>query len=117
MSLQARIESDFVQAYKAKDHLKVAVLRMLKTAIKNRQVELARPLEPLSDDAVLDVMLRQAKQRQESIAQFRDAGRTDLLEKEAAELAVLEDICHPLSRPRNWRPWSIRSRPPSMRAA
>ena len=90
MSLQARIESDFVQAYKAKDQLKVAVLRMLKTAVKNRQVELVKPLEPLTDESVLDIILKQAKQRQESIEQYRNAGRADLLDQETAELAVLE---------------------------
>lgn len=81
MSLQARIESDFVQAYKAKDQLKVAVLRMLKTAVKNRQVELVKPLEPLTDESVLDIILKQAKQRQESIEQYRNAGRAGLLDR------------------------------------
>ncbi|MDY0306051.1 MAG: GatB/YqeY domain-containing protein [Desulfovibrio aminophilus] len=88
MGLQARIESDFVAAYKAKESVKVAVLRMLKTAIKNRQVELCRPLE---DGEILDVIAKQVKQRRESIEQFNAGHRPDLAEKEAAELEQLAD--------------------------
>jgi uncharacterized protein YqeY len=87
MSLAVRIEKDFLAAYKAKDQLAVSVLRMLKAAVKNRQVELLR--EP-SDEDVLAVIARQVKQRQESVDQFTAAGRTDLADKEAAEKAVLE---------------------------
>jgi uncharacterized protein YqeY len=87
MSLQQSIEKDFVQAYKAKDDVRVAVLRMLKTAIKNKHVELGRPLE---DDEILDVVGKQAKQRRESIEQYEKATRPDLVDREKAELAVLE---------------------------
>jgi uncharacterized protein YqeY len=88
MALQARIETDFVTAYKAKETVRVAVLRMLKTAIKNRQVELVRPLE---DGEILDVIAKQVKQRRESIEQFNAGHRPDLAEKEAAELEQLAD--------------------------
>lgn len=87
MSLAARIEKDFLAAYKAKNELTVSVLRMLKAAVKNRQVELLR--EP-SDEDVLAVIARQVKQRQESVDQFTAAGRADLAGREAAEKAVLE---------------------------
>lgn len=87
MSLAVAIEKDFLAAYKAKDQLKVSVLRMLKAALKNRQVELLREL---SDEDVLGVVAKQVKQRQESVEQFTSAGRTDLADKEAAEQAVLE---------------------------
>ncbi|WP_029894920.1 GatB/YqeY domain-containing protein [Desulfohalovibrio reitneri] len=87
MSLQQSIEKDFVQAYKAKDEVRVAVLRMLKTAIKNKHVELGRPLE---NDEILDVVGKQAKQRRESIEQYEKATRPDLVDREKAELAVLE---------------------------
>jgi uncharacterized protein YqeY len=86
MALQARIETDFVTAYKAKETVRVAVLRMLKTAIKNRQVELCRPL---SDGEILDVIAKQVKQRRESIDQFTSGNRPDLAEKEARELEEL----------------------------
>ena len=86
MSLQERIESDFLTAYKNKDHVLVAVLRMLKTAAKNRQVDLRRAL---TDDELLDLVLKQIKQRQESIDMFAKAGRTELAAKEAGELELL----------------------------
>lgn len=86
MALQARIETDFVTAYKAKETVRVAVLRMLKTAIKNRQVELLRPLD---DGEVLDVIAKQVKQRRESIEQFTSGNRPDLADKEALELEML----------------------------
>ncbi len=95
MSLQARIESEYLAAYKAKHEIKVAVLRLLKTAIKNRQVELMRPL---ADGEILDVVARQVKQRKESIEQFTAAGRMDLADRESAELALLgEYLPKPLS--------------------
>ena len=71
---------------RARDELVVGVLRMLKAAAKMRQVELKRPL---ADDELLDVLARQAKQRKESIEQFAKANRTDLVDKEERELAVL----------------------------
>ncbi|EPR42239.1 GatB/YqeY family protein [Desulfovibrio sp. X2] len=87
MSLQQTIESDFITAYKARQEIRVAVLRMLKTALKNRQVELLREL---GDADVLDVIAKQAKQRKESIEQFDAAGRKDLADRERAELEFLE---------------------------
>lgn len=87
MSLAARIEKDFLTAYKAKDELTVSVLRMLKTAVKNRQVELMRPP---TDEEVLAVVAKQVKQRQESVEQFTAAGRGEMAAKEAAEQKVLE---------------------------
>lgn len=86
MSLERKIEQDFVAAYKAKEDLKVAVLRMLKTAIKNRRVELLRDL---TDAEILEVIGRQLKQRQEAEEQFRAAGRGELADKEASEAIIL----------------------------
>ncbi|WP_428569708.1 MAG: GatB/YqeY domain-containing protein [Solidesulfovibrio sp. DCME] len=86
MNLTARIESDCLAAMRARDELVVGVLRMLKAAAKLRQVELLRPL---SDDELLDVLAKQAKQRRESIEQFAKAGRADLVDKEERELTVL----------------------------
>ena len=87
MSIAEQIDKDYIQAYKAKDQVKLGTLRLLKTAAKNRQVELMRPLE---DDDYMSVLLRDVKQRQDSIEQYTAAGRTDLAEKEAAEAAVLQ---------------------------
>lgn len=86
MNLVQRIENDFVAAYKNKAESLVAILRLLKTAVKNRQVELKRPLE---NGEILDLVLKQIKQRQESIDVFSRAGRHDLAEKEARELELL----------------------------
>lgn len=86
MSFVERIEKDFVAAYKNKSEILVAVLRMLKAAIKNRQVELKRPLD---DGEVLDMVLKQIKQRQESIDLFAKAGRNDLAAKELQEMELL----------------------------
>lgn len=88
MNLSERIEKDYVTAYKAKDAVRLGVLRMLKTAAKNVQVALMRPV---TEPELLDVLLKQAKQRQDSIEQFTAAGRTDLADKEQAELAILRD--------------------------
>ena len=86
MSLERKIEQDFVVAYKAKEELKVAVLRILKTAIKHRRVELLRDL---SDAEILETIGKQVKQRQEAEEQFRAAGRADLADKEASEAVIL----------------------------
>ena len=90
MSLTTRIEQDYIAAYKAKDALRLGVLRLLKTAAKNLQVEL--------DEELASVVQKQAKQRQDSIEQFTAANRPDLAEKEAAELSILKDyLPEPLS--------------------
>ena len=82
MSLTTRIEQDYIAAYKAKDALRLGVLRLLKTAAKNLQVELMRPV---TDEELATVVQKQATQRQDSIEQFTAANRPDLAEKEAAD--------------------------------
>lgn len=86
MGLIATIEQEYLVAYKAREEQRVGVLRLLKTAAKNRQVELMRPL---TDDEMLDVIQKQAKQRQDSIEQYTAANRKDLADREAAELEIL----------------------------
>lgn len=90
MTLTERIDKDYLAAYKAKDQLKVDVLRLLKTAAKNLLVERRRPGGVLDDGEMLEVIIRQGKQRQDSIEQYRAARREDLAQREAAELAVLQ---------------------------
>ena len=87
MSLFETIEKDYVQAYKAKDAVRLTVLRLLKTAVKNRLVDLCRPGGTLDDAEMLDLII---KERQDSIEQYTTAGRQDLADKEAAELAVIQ---------------------------
>jgi len=88
MSLYQKLEQDFKTALKAKDQVRVGVLRMLKTAIKNREVQLIRKLK---DEEIPGVISNQVKQRQDSIAQFQRGGRQDLVDREQAELAILEN--------------------------
>ena len=93
MSLFEQIEKEYIQAYKAKDAVRLTVLRLLKTAVKNRLVDLRRPGGSLSDEEMLDVIIKEGKQRQDSIEQYRAANRADLADKEAAELKILQNIC------------------------
>lgn len=87
MTIQGRIESDYIMAYKAKDTVRLAVLRHLKTAAKNREIELLRPL---ADDDLLEIIARQIKQRRESMEQFEKHDRPELAAVEAEELLVLQ---------------------------
>lgn len=86
MDLAARLEQDYITAYKAKDTVRLGVLRLLKTALKNFQVEHLR--EPTEED-IMNVIARQCKQRQDSVEQYQKAARPELAEKEALELDVL----------------------------
>lgn len=95
MNLTEQIEHDYIAAYKAKDSVRLTVLRLLKTAAKNLQVEKMRPVE---EAEMLDLVAKQVKQRRDSIEQFRAASREDLAVKEEAELVVLQDyLPQPLS--------------------
>jgi hypothetical protein len=95
MSLSKQIDTDYIAAYKARATVKVAVLRHLKTAIKNRMIE---EKGEISDETVLDLIAKQVKQRKESFTQFTSAGRNDLAEIEALELTELEQyLPKPLS--------------------
>ena len=97
-TLFEQIDKDYILAYKAKDSVRLTVLRLLKTAVKNRMVELKRPGGSLADEEMLDLIIKEGKQRQDSIDQFTAAGRTDLADKEAAELVILKEyLPQPLS--------------------
>jgi uncharacterized protein YqeY len=87
MTLSDKVSSDIISAMKAKETVRLSALRMLKTAIVNKSVEKGRDLE---DGEVLQVVSSLVKQRRDSIDQFAKAGRTDLVEKEAAEISVLD---------------------------
>lgn len=85
--LLARIASDYTSAYKAREQQRLDVLRLLKTAMTRLEKELKRDL---TDEDAMQVLLKEAKQRKDSIDEFTKAGRQDLADKEAAELAILE---------------------------
>ena len=92
MSLSNTVASDITAAMKAKDSARLSALRMLKAAIMNKGVEKGRDLD---DQEVQQVVHSLVKQRRESIEQFRNAGRTDLVDKESAELVVLSAYLPP----------------------
>jgi len=88
MSLTAQITDEIKDAMRAKDELKLSVLRILKTAFNNLAIE--KNKNDLEDSEALEVVMRQAKQRRESIEGFEKAGRTELAEKEKKELEMLQ---------------------------
>src|SRR6267142_216208 len=85
--LRDQIADDMRAALKARDQTRVDALRMLMAAVKNTEVERGHQL---SDDEVIEVAMRDAKRRRESIEAFEKGGRTDLVERERAQLAVIE---------------------------
>ena len=87
MTVSEQIQKDIVTAMKAKDELRLSVLRMVKSAFQLKEVEKMRPLDPAESIQLLQSL---AKQRRESIEQFGKGGRQDLVDKETRELKVLE---------------------------
>jgi len=96
MPLTDTVNADITTAMKARDNVRLSALRMLKAAITNKSVEKGRDLD---DEEVVQVVASLVKQRRDSIEQFSKAGRTDLVEKESAEIAVLERYLPPAASP------------------
>src|ERR1041385_1048573 len=92
MTLTEKVAAEMTAAMKARDAGRLSALRMLKAAIMNKGVEKGRDLD---DSEVLQVVSSLVKQRRDSIQQFQKAGRTDLVDKETAEVAVLEQYLPP----------------------
>jgi uncharacterized protein YqeY len=89
MSLKERLNDAMKQAMKAKDSLRLNTIRLIRSAIKNREIEARQDLD---DAGVIDVLSSLAKQRKESAQVYRDNQRLELAEKEEAELAILHDF-------------------------
>jgi len=89
MTLQQRVDSDLKEAMRAKDATKLGVLRMLKSALKYAAIAKSAAEAELNDAEAVQVIRKQAKQRQDSIESFEKGGRTELADKEKEELAVL----------------------------
>jgi uncharacterized protein YqeY len=87
MSLSESIQADLIAAMRAKDVLRLGALRMVKAAIKNKEVEIR---QTLSDSEVQTVLLSLLKQRRDSAEQFRNGGRDEMALKEEAEIQVIE---------------------------
>jgi uncharacterized protein YqeY len=92
MTLNDKIADEIKSAMKAKDAPRLSALRMLKAAVMNKGVEKGRDLD---DAEVLQVVASLVKQRRDSIEQFQSAGRTDLVDKEAGEVKILEEYLPP----------------------
>jgi len=89
MAFKTKIEQDMVAAAKAKDRISLSALRMIKTAVHNREIDLKREL---SEAEFFQVLSSMVKQRKDSIEQFAKGGRADLVEKEESELNVIHSF-------------------------
>jgi uncharacterized protein len=87
MSIPEQIQKDMTDAMKARDERRLSALRMVKTALKNREIDKRAPLD---DKEALQVLSTLVKQRKDSIEQFTKGGRMELADKEKAELALIE---------------------------
>lgn len=87
MSLEQSLETDLIEAMKARDEIRVQVLRLVKSALKNYEIEVKGDLSP---QQVLAVLQKEAKKRQDSIEQYGAAGREDLVGHEEAELKIIQ---------------------------
>src|SRR6185369_16238162 len=88
MTLQEKIQSHLADAMRSKDQLRLGVLRMMKTAVKNKEIDKMKALE---EGEVISVLNTLVKQRKDSIEQFRKGGREELAQKEEAEIKIIEE--------------------------
>ena len=87
MTFKTKIDRDMVTAAKEKDKMTLSTLRLIRTALHNREIDLKRDL---NDTEFLQLLSSMVKQRRDSIEQFAKGGRTDLVEKEQAELKIIQ---------------------------
>lgn len=87
MSMIEQIQADITAAMKARQEQKLSTLRMVKTALKNREIEKMAPLDDKESQQVLSTLI---KQRKESVEQFQKGGRQEMADKESAEIAIIE---------------------------
>jgi len=87
MGLSDQIQKDIITAMKARDEARLSTLRMVKTALKNREIEKMAPLDDKESQQVLSTLI---KQRKDSVEQFTKGGRQEMADKEAAEIVLIE---------------------------
>src|SRR5438552_1853550 len=87
MPLIDQIQKDIVTAMKARDEQRLSTLRMVKTALKNREIDKMAPLDDKESQQVLSTLI---KQRKDSVEQFTKGGRQEMADKEAAEIKIIE---------------------------
>nr|WP_290665456.1 GatB/YqeY domain-containing protein [Ardenticatena sp.] len=88
MSLKERLQQDLKEALRNRGDVRRNTIRLLLTAIKNAEIEHG---SELSDEQIMQLLQKQAKQRRDSIEQYRRGGRDDLVAEESAELAIIEE--------------------------
>jgi uncharacterized protein len=88
MTVQEKIQMQMTEAMRNKDQLRLSVLRMMKSAIKNKEVE---KMKPLDDGEAVSVLNTLVKQRKDSVDQFRKGGREELAQKEESEIKIIEE--------------------------
>ena len=88
MTIQEKIQAQMTDAMRSKQQLRLDVLRMMKAAIKNKEVEKMKALDEAEVTAVLNTLV---KQRKDSVEQFRKGGREELAQKEEAEIKIIEE--------------------------
>jgi len=89
MSLEERLVEEMKQAMKANDKLRLSTIRMIRSALKNKEIELRKKLEDEEIAKVIQVMVRKGE---ESVEQFQIGGRMDLVEKEKSEIEILKSF-------------------------
>ena len=87
MPLRDKISADLTSAMKSKDAERLSVLRMMKAAVRNKEIDLRQELE---DAQVMQVLVSLIKQHKDSVEQFTKGGRLDLADKESAEIKIIE---------------------------
>jgi uncharacterized protein YqeY len=96
MSLEERLVEEMKQAMKSNDKLRLSTIRMIRSALKNKEIEVRKKLEDEDIVKVIQVMVRKGE---ESVEQFQTGGRTDLVEKEKSEIEILKSFLpKPLSQ-------------------
>jgi len=87
MTISEQIQKDLVEAMRSRDELRLSTLRMVKSAIKLKEVDKRAPLDDKETQQILSTLI---KQRRDSIEQFTKGGRQELADKEAAEIKMIE---------------------------
>jgi len=87
MAISEQVQKDMVQAMRSRDELRLSTLRMVKAALKNKEIDKRAPLDDKEAQQVLSTLI---KQRRDSIEQFTKGGRQELADKEAAEIKLIE---------------------------
>ncbi len=96
MGLEERLMEEMKQAMKSNDKARLSTIRMIRSTLKNKEIEVRKPLD---EDAIVRVIQGMVKKSEDSIEQFKAGGRMDLVEKETKEIEIMKSFLpQPLSR-------------------